>query len=337
MVIMKENYEIAPSSTPQPSSPDPCSLPPNPLRSKTAVVFMFPGQGAQYTGMGRELYENSPAARAVFDLAETIRPDTIKQCFTGSDDELAKTENTQPCLYCVDLAAAAALKESGVTAGMLAGFSLGELAALAFSGAVTYEVGFRLVCKRAEFMQKAADSIDAGMAAVLKLPDDTVTALCEEYENVYPVNFNCPGQIVVAGARDELEDFKTRIKEAGGRAMPLKTGGGFHSPFMAEASDDFAEELKKYEIGSPMIPLYSNVTAKPYEGNYRKLLAKQICSPVLWEATVRSMIEEQAVTFIETGPGKTLCGLIQRITDKARVFNVENHETLMKTIETIQM
>ena len=335
MVIMKENYGIDPSLSPQPSSPGPCSLPPNPLRLKTAVVFVFPGQGAQYSGMGHELYEHSPAARAVFDLAETIRPGTIKQCFMGSDDELAKTENTQPCLYCVELAAAMALKEAGVTAGMLAGFSIGELAALAFSGAVTHEVGFRLVCKRAEFMQKAAESTNTGMAAVLKLPDDTVTALCKEYENIYPVNFNCPGQVVVAGARDELENFKARVKEAGGRAMPLKTGGGFHSPFMAGASNDFAEELKKYEIGSPMIPLYSNVTAKPYEGDYRELLVKQIYSPVQWEATIRSMLAAKAGVFIETGPGKTLCGLIQRIADEARVLNVEDNESLMKTIEMI--
>ena len=301
------------------------------------IVFMFSGQGAQYTGMGRELYEQSPAARDVFDLSEKIRPGTIEQCFTGSDEELAKTINTQPCLYCVDLAAAAALKEAGVFADMLAGFSLGELAALAFSGAVTYEDGFKLVCKRAEFMQKASELLDAGMAAVLKLSDDTVTSLCAEFDKVYPVNFNCPGQVVVAGARDELERFKVRVKDAGGKAMPLKTGGGFHSPFMAEASGKFAKELTAYDIEKPTITLYSNATAKPYDDNYAQLLSKQICSPVLWEAAVRNMLSAGADTFIEAGPGKTLCGLVSRISDKVSIYNVENCESLKKTIEELRV
>jgi len=300
------------------------------------IVFMFPGQGAQYQGMGRELYESSPAAREIFDMAEIIRPGTTAQCFEGNDDELARTENTQPCLYCTDLAAAAAVKEAGVNAGMLAGFSLGELAALAFSGAVSYEDGFRLVCKRAEYMQKAAESSDSAMVAVLKLPDGAVTALCEDFNKVYPVNFNCPGQVAVACARDELEFFKTRVKEAGGKVMQLKTGGGFHSPFMAGAAAQFAEELKKYEIRLPQIPLYSNATAGLYKGNSRELLAKQICSPVLWEAEIRRMIAAGAGIFVETGPGKTLCSLVSRISDEVLVLNVEDLESLQKTIESLR-
>jgi [acyl-carrier-protein] S-malonyltransferase len=294
---------------------------------------MFSGQGAQYPGMGRELCEVSRAAREVFDIAESIRPGTIAQCFTGGGDELDKTINTQPCLYCVDLAAAAALKEAGVRADMLAGFSLGELAALAFSGAVSYEDGFRLVCKRAEYMQKASESFDAGMAAVMKLPDEVLTELCAEFENMYPVNFNCDGQIVVAGARAEMEQFALRVKEAGGKIMPLKTGGGFHSPFMAEAAAEFAGTLESLEIGRPQIPLYSNVTAKPYDGDVRDLLARQICSPVLWRAAVENMCHAGADTFIETGPGKTLCGLVRRISADALVYNVEDTDSLKKRVE----
>ena len=292
------------------------------------VAFVFSGQGAQYAGMGRELYENSPAARMVFDSAESIRPGTINQCFSGSDQELSRTENTQPCIYCVDLAAAAAAKEAGIEADMLAGFSIGELAALAFSGAISYEDGFRLVCRRAELMRSASDLIPAGMAAVLKLPDESVRAICEEFERVYPVNFNCDGQVVAAGANDELPLFVQRVKEMGGRVMPLKVGGGFHSPLMAKAANGFAETLKAFDIRQPQLPLYSNVTALPYENEIKGLLAKQICSPVMWKATIVNMIDSGADRFIEVGPGKTLTGLIARISSAVQVLNVENQETM---------
>ena len=289
------------------------------------VAIIFPGQGAQYPGMGRALYDNSPAAREVFNMAERIRPGTIEQCFNGSPEELSRTENTQPCIYTVDLAAAQALKEAGVTAEMLAGFSLGEFAALAFSGAISYEDGFKLVCERAELMQKASEAVTAGMLAVLKLPDGHVTALCTEFENVYPVNFNSDGQVVVAGIKSELEPFMLRVKEAGGKALPLKVSGAFHSPLMAEASRDFAKVLEGFEIGDPLIPLYSNVTARPYESNAKELLEKQICNPVLWRAAVENMILAGAETFIEAGPGKVLSGLVSRISDKVRAVTAEEY------------
>ena len=297
------------------------------------TVIMFSGQGAQYTGMGRELFDHSQAARGVFEMAEKIRPGTMEQCFSGSEEELAKTINTQPCLYCVDLAAAAALKEAGVIADILAGFSLGELAALAFSGAATYEDGFRLVCKRAEFMQQSAQSANAQMVAVLKLSDDAVIALCNEFSNVYPANFNCPGQVAVAGLVDELGAFAARVKETGGRAIPLKTSGGFHSPFMEDASKLFVKELEQYEIIQRSIPVYSNMTAKTYEGDIKELLAKQLCSPVLWQAAVANMITAGAAAFIEAGPGKTLCGLVSRISDEVSVYNVEDVTSLEKTVK----
>ena len=296
------------------------------------IAFVFPGQGAQYTGMGRELYESSQAARAVFDIAESARPGTLEQCFSGSAAELAKTENTQPCVFCVDLAAAQALQEAGVTADRLAGFSLGELAALAFADAVTYEDGFNLVCKRAELMQKASDEAPTGMAAVLRLTDETVADLCAGFENVYPVNFNCDGQVVVAGAAHELGLFMRHVKETGGRAMPLKVGGGFHSPFMAKAARRFTETLTTFEIGHPQLPVYSNATAKPYDGDLRALMVKQIHSPVLWRATIENMISAGVDTFIECGPGKTLCGLVSRISHEARVFNVEDRASFDKTV-----
>ena len=300
------------------------------------IAFVFSGQGAQYTGMGRELYETSPAAREVLNNAEKIRPGTIEQCFTGSSEELLRTENTQPCIYCVDLAAAEALKEAGVSADMLAGFSLGEVAALTFSGAFTQETGFKLVCTRAELMQKASENITAGMAAVLKLSDDDVVKLCSDFENVYPVNYNCDGQVVVAGLKDQLEPFMLSVKEAGGRAMPLKVSGGFHSPFMQGAASVFADVLAAVQISDPGLPLYSNYAAKPYDGIIRELLTKQICNPVLWRQTVENMIEAGADTFIEVGPGKTLCGLISRISDKVRTLNVEDSASFEKTIKEVK-
>ena len=297
------------------------------------IVFMFSGQGSQYSGMGKQLYETSPVARAVFDQAEKLRPGTIEQCFSGSAEDLAITENTQPCVYCVDLAAAAALEENGVSAEMLAGFSLGEVAALAFSGAVSYEEGFKLVCIRAKLMQQAAEQVSAGMAAVMKLSDEKVISLCNDFENIYPVNFNSDGQVVVAGLKDQLDAFVSHVKENGGRAMPLKVSGAFHSPFMAGAADAFADVLCAIDVSQPKIPLYSNVTAKPYESEIKKLLAKQICSPVMWRSAVLNMIEAGADTFIEVGPGKTLSGLVSRINPDMHIFNVENTESLQKTLE----
>lgn len=299
------------------------------------IAFIFSGQGAQYSGMGRELYNYSPEAKAVFDCADAIRPGTSKQCFEGTAEELSVTENTQPCLYCVDLSAAAALKEAGVVADMVAGFSLGELAALAFSGAVTYETGFQMVCKRARHMQQASLENPAAMAAVLKLDDDTVVSLCSGFRNVYPVNFNSPGQVVVSGEVGALEEFKAAVKGKGGKTLPLKVSGGFHSPFMASASDKFLTELDDFIMSPPSLPLFANVTAQPYEDDFKSLLSLQIKSPVQWWQTVENMIEAGAGTFIEVGAGKVLSGLVSRISDKVRVFNVEDEASLKNTVAEV--
>lgn len=300
------------------------------------IAFLFPGQGAQYGGMGRELYEKSAAAKAVFDRAEALRPGTLAQCFGGTAEELARTENTQPCLFCAETAAAEALREAGIVPDMLAGFSLGELAALTVSGAVSPEDGFRLVCLRGRVMQEAADGTDAAMAAVLHLEDEEVVGLCGRFRRVYPVNFNCPGQVVVSGDKDELEDFKRCVREQNGKTIPLKTGGGFHSPFMSGAAADFSRALGAFPIGEPAVPLYSNVTGLPYSGEVRRLLARQIESPVLWRKTVEHMIGAGADTLIEVGPGRVLSGLVSRIDTAVRVLNVEDASSLHKTITEVK-
>jgi [acyl-carrier-protein] S-malonyltransferase len=299
------------------------------------IAFIFSGQGAQYGGMGRELYACSAAAKAVFDCANAIRPGTSKQCFEGTAEELSQTVNTQPCVYCVDLSAAEALKEAGIKPDMLAGFSLGELAALAFSGAVPIDAGFQMVCRRAGFMQAASLETQAAMLAVLKLEEDTVISLCNGIEQVYPVNLNSPGQVVVAGEVGALEEFKARVREKGGKVLPLKVSGGFHSPFMAAAADQFLSELSAYVITPPSVPLFSNVTARPYEDDFNSLLSQQIKSPVQWQRTVENMITAGAGTFIEVGPGKVLSGFVSRISDEVRVFNVEDEASLKNTISEV--
>lgn len=299
------------------------------------IAFVFAGQGAQYSGMGQELYEASAAARDLFLLTDRIRPGTSDQCFHGSKEELTQTKNTQPCLFCVDLAAALALKEAGVRADGVAGFSLGEVAALSYAGVLNREEGFSLVCRRAQLMEEAAEKVDSTMAAVLKLENETVEEICRRFSHVYPVNYNCPGQLVVAGDREEIEGMKPLVKEAGGRMVPLAVSGGFHSPFMAQAAEQFAKALEEYSFGPGWMPVWANFTAEPYAGDYRNLLAQQMCHPVRWEQTVRNMAAEGFDTFIEVGPGKTLSGLIAKTLPGAAVHQVENLQTLQQTAKAV--
>lgn len=299
------------------------------------IAFVFSGQGAQYPGMGESLCQESAAARAVFEMADAIRPGTSEQCFHGTKEDLTSTQNTQPDMFAVELAAAAALEEAGVQPSCLAGFSLGEISALAFSGAVSREDGFRLVCRRGELMADAAAQVEAGMVAVVKLPPQKVEELCQGFEQVYPVNYNSPAQTVVSGRADQMEPFKAAVKAAGGRALPLAVKGGFHSPFMAPAAAGLREVLSAMEIGEPRFTLYSNVTGQPYQGEMKDLLARQVENPVRWQATVEHMIASGVDTFIEVGPGKTLCGLISKIDSGVKVLNVEDAESLAKTIEEV--
>lgn len=300
------------------------------------IAFVFSGQGAQYSGMGKELYEASFSAKKVFDIADSIRKGTSEQCFFGTSEELMQTANTQPCLYCVDLAAAQALSQEGIIPSAAAGFSLGEIAALTFCKILSEEDGFKLVCKRGELMQKAALEYDSAMAAVLKMDNQAVENICGKYDNVYPVNYNSPGQLVVAGLKEEMELFKADIKQAGGRVVPLNVSGGFHTPFMKKASEGLETEINKYTLNSPQIPIYSNYTAKPYGENIKELIINQIKNPVKWQETVENMILDGIDTFIEVGAGKTLSGLIGKISQDVKIFNVEDKASLKNTIEALK-
>lgn len=300
------------------------------------IAFVFSGQGSQYGGMGKSLFETSPAARQVFETADKIRPGTSEQCFSGAAEELSLTKNTQPCLYCVDLAAARALEEAGVHADFAAGFSLGEVAALTFSGAFSEEDGFSFVCRRAAAMQEAAEQNPGAMAAVLKLPNETVEQLCGEFSHVWAVNYNCPGQLVVAGEKAELEAFCARVAEKGGRAVPLAVSGGFHSPLMADAAERLRGELESIAMKRPRLPVYANFTAQPYGENAKELLLEQVKNPVRWQETVENLAAQGVDTFMECGAGKTLCGLIKKTVKDATVLRVEDAETLQAAVNALQ-
>ena len=301
------------------------------------IAFVFSGQGAQAPGMGKELYECSAAAKAVFDACDRVRPGTSEQCFHGTKEELTVTANTQPDMFAVEVAAAQALVEAGIVPDALAGFSLGEISALAFSGAVSLEDGFRLVCRRGELMQEASNAVDSAMVAVVKLPPEKVEELAGQFDQVYPVNYNSPAQTVCAGLSASMDGFKAAVKEAGGRALPLKVSGAFHSPFMASAAEGLKQVLAGIEFGTPRCPLYSNVTAQPYgPGQFQELLERQVISPVRWQTIVENMIAAGVDTFIEVGPGKTLTGLIGKINPDVRALNVEDAESLRHTIEEVK-
>ena len=299
------------------------------------IAFVFSGQGAQYTGMGKELCEASPAAREVFRMADRIRPGTSRQCFGGTKAELSETLNTQPCVVAVELACAAALGEAGVSAAGAAGFSVGEIAGLAYAGLLSAEDAFSLVCARAKRMEWCSTLRKGGMAAVLGLPETEAERLCGE-AGAYPVNYNCPGQLVAAGEEQAISALRKSAAASGGRAVRLAVSGAFHSPLMREASDGLAEDLGRTVFRRPKLPLYSNVTAQPYGEHAAELVARQVKSPVLWQKTVKTMIADGFDTFVEAGPGTTLCGLIRRISGDVRTFGVDDLQGLRACAEQLR-
>jgi len=296
------------------------------------IALVFSGQGAQYAGMGLSLYNASPAARELFDRHEAARPGTLSQCFEPGS-ALEDTLNAQPCLYTLSLAAAAALDEAGVVPDMCAGFSLGEMSALAYAGVFEGNTGFSLVCRRAEFMHDAARRYPGGMAACLKLSAGDVEALCERVGGVYPANYNCPGQVVVSGSLEKLKELGAAAALMGGRVLPLKVSGAFHSPHMEDAARALEKELAGYALSAPRLPVYANMTGGCYAGDPIPLMAGQVCRPVLWEKSVRNMIATGAGIFIEAGAGSILCGLIRKTDNDVIALPVENAEGLAAAAE----
>ena len=300
------------------------------------LAFVFSGQGAQYPGMGKDIYDAFPAAGKVLDDLEKRRSGLKDLIFSSSEETLMQTANTQTAMYALEAMITAVLEEEGINPSCTAGFSLGELTALAVAGVYSMEDGFEITRIRAALMQEATEKTDAVMDAVLKLQDATVEKLAAQYRSIYPVNYNSPGQVVVAAARNEAGAFEESVRASGGRTMRLRVSGGFHSPFMSTAADRFLEQLDAFSFSAPSIPVWSNVSGRKYEGNIKAALALQIKSPVRWADIVEDMIRSGVTCFIEIGPGSTLTGLIRRISRDVKTYNAGTAEGVNRILEEVR-
>lgn len=283
-------------------------------------AFVFPGQGAQFVGMGKDLYDNNPLAKELFDKANEILGYSITDImFNGTDEELKQTKVTQPAVFLHSVVSALCMGEAFQPA-MVAGHSLGEFSALVAAGALSFEDGLKLVYARAMAMQKACEAAPSTMAAIVGLADDKIEEICAEVSKpgnvVVPANYNCPGQLVISGNIEAINEACEKLKAAGAkRALPLKVGGAFHSPLMQPAKDELEAAIEKTEINAPKCPVYQNVDGKPHTepADIKKNLIAQLTSSVRWTACVQNMIADGADDFTECGPGKALQGMIGRI------------------------
>ena len=306
------------------------------------TAFIFPGQGAQYPGMGKDFYDSCDKAREVFETSAKVTGLDMEKLVFTENEELNRTEYTQIAMITAELAIWKTLTERGLKADMCAGLSLGEYAALAAAGVMETEDIFRIVRKRGIYMQNAYP-VGGAMTAVLGADIDTVDSICRSTQEkkgkaVSVANYNCPGQIVITGEAEAVEAAAAACLEAGAkRAMPLNVSGPFHSALLKDAAAKLAAELARAEIHTPQIPYYTNVTAKAgteAEG-IRRLLADQICSPVRWQQSVEQMIADGADCFIEIGPGKTLAGFMKRINKEVKTYNIQTVEEMEQLLSLL--
>lgn len=283
-------------------------------------AYVFTGQGAQFCGMGKELYENSSLAKEYFEKANEILGFRITDImFNGSDEELKQTKVTQPAVFIHSVVTALAEGE-GFAPQMVAGHSLGEFSALTAAGALTFEDGLRLVYKRALAMQKACEMQPSTMAAIIGLSDEVVEDVCREVNNsegiVVAANYNCPGQVVISGSVEGVNKACEKLKEAGAkRTLPLSVSGAFHSPLMQPAKDELQAAIEATEFKAPRCPVYQNVDGKPHTSpdEIKKNLIAQLTAPVRWTHTILEMVKDGATEFTECGPGNVQQGLIKKI------------------------
>ena len=286
-------------------------------------AFVFPGQGAQFVGMGKDLYENDAKAHEMFEKANEVLGFRITDLmFNGTEEDLKQTKVTQPAIFLHSVILAATMGEE-FNPDMVAGHSLGEFSALVAAGALSFEDGLRLVATRAGAMQKACEACESTMAAVLALPDEKVEEICAEVDDVVaPANYNCPGQVVISGTVPGIDAACEKLLAAGAkRALKLKVGGAFHSPLMAPAQEELTAAIHKAEFKNPCVPVYQNVDGKPHTdaAEIKENLIKQLTAPVRWTYDVQAMAADGADEWVELGPGKVLQGLISKIVKGANV------------------
>ncbi len=280
-------------------------------------AYVFPGQGAQFVGMGKDLYDNNEEARAMFEKANEVLGFRITDLmFAGTEDDLKQTKVTQPAIFLHSVILAKSLGND-FKPDMVAGHSLGEFSALVAAGALSFEEGLKLVAARAQAMQKACEARPSTMAAVLALPDEKIEALCAEVDDVVaPANYNCPGQVVISGTIEGIDAACEKMLAAGAkRALKLKVGGAFHSPLMQPAQDELAAAIEAAEFQTPVCPVYQNVDGKPHTdpAEIKANLLKQLTAPVRWTQDVQAMVADGATEFVELGPGSVLQGLVKKI------------------------
>lgn len=308
------------------------------------IAFVFPGQGSQTVGMCKAFYDEYAIVRQIFEEADDALGYSIsKMCFEGPEDQLRLTANTQPAILTVSTACGAVLKEHGVACDVAAGHSLGEYSALVNNGALKFADAVRIVNKRGQFMQEAVPVGEGSMAAVLGLDNDKIIEICrsieaESGEAVQAVNFNCPGQVVIAGAANAVNKAIDALKEAGAkRAILLPVSAPFHSTLMQPAAARLAEGLAPIEIKDITVPVIANVNALPElsGAQIKEQLVQQAAMPVLWETSVQNMVADGVDTFVEVGPGKVLCGFTKKIAKGMAALNVEDPASLEKTLAAL--
>jgi len=301
------------------------------------IAFVFSGQGSQFAGMGKDLYDEFSVVKHLFDEAVKIKPDLKEICFSSSKEELSITKNTQPAMFVFEMVIAKLLDQNKIKPDCVAGFSMGEVTALTYAGAMDFLSGLEYTMVRADAMEKCASKNPGKMAAILKLDSDDVVNICSKYNDCRAVNFNCPGQTVISGSEISVKAAIDDVEKVKGKAIMLSVSGAFHSPYMEKATVEVADHLETRQLGELRIPVYVNTTGKQIAySDLKQLMAKQISSPVLWSETIENMIAYGVKTFVEIGPGKVLTGLIKKINADVTTLNIQDVKSFNESVEILK-